>query len=56
MLLLGITFGKNAKVYNSVYLDIHPESNVTIGDDFVMFSNVTKLGKDEIVAKVERTI
>ena len=30
--------------------------DLVVGDDFVMFSNVTKLGKDEIVAKVERTI
>ena len=38
MILLGVTFGKNARVYNSVYLEIHPESKVTIGDDFVMSS------------------
>lgn len=30
--------------------------DLVVGDEFVMFSNVTKLGKDEIIAKVERTI
>ncbi len=29
---------------------------LVVGDDFVMFSNVTKLGKDEIHKKIERTI
>ena len=38
MILLGVTFGKNTKVYNSVYLDIHPKSKVTIGDYFIMSS------------------
>ena len=38
MILLGVTFGKNTKVYNSVYLDIHPKSQVTIGNDFEMSS------------------
>lgn len=38
MILLGVNLGKNAKVYNSAYFDIHPESKVTIGDDFVMSS------------------
>ena len=38
MILLGVNLGKNAKVYNSVYLEIHPESKVTVGDDFVMSS------------------
>lgn len=36
--LLGITLGKNSKVYNSVYFDIHPKSKVTIGNNFVMSS------------------
>lgn len=39
MILLGVTFGKNTKVYNSVYFDIHPESKVIIGDNFVMSSS-----------------
>ena len=38
MILLGVTFGNNVKFYNSVYFDIHPDSTVTIGDDFVMSS------------------
>lgn len=30
--------------------------DLVIGDEFVMFSNVTKIGKDEIHQKIERTI
>lgn len=30
--------------------------DLVVGDEFVMFSNVTKLGKNEIVEKIERTI
>lgn len=29
---------------------------LVVGDDFVMFSNVTKLGRDEIGEKIERTM
>jgi len=32
------------------------ELELVVGDDFVLFSNVTKLGKDEIYEKIERTI
>ncbi len=32
------------------------ELDLVVGDDFVMFSNVTKLGKDEIYKKIQRTI
>ncbi|MBE6138421.1 MAG: YihA family ribosome biogenesis GTP-binding protein [Firmicutes bacterium] len=32
------------------------ELDLVVGDDFVMFSNVTKLGRDEIHGKIERTI
>ncbi len=32
------------------------ELDLVVGDDFVMFSNVTKLGRDEIHNKIERTI
>ena len=32
------------------------ELDLVVGDDFVMFSNVTKLGKDDITKKIERTI
>lgn len=38
MALLGVTFGNNSNIYNNVYLDIHSESKVTIGDNFVMSS------------------
>lgn len=31
------------------------ELDLVVGDDFVMFSNVTKLGKNEICEKIERT-
>ena len=30
--------------------------DLVVGDEFVMFSNVTKIGKDEIHQKIERTI
>lgn len=30
--------------------------DLVVGDDFVMFSNVTKLGKDEVYKKIGRTI
>ena len=30
--------------------------DLVVGDEFVMFSNVTKLGKNEIIEKIERTI
>lgn len=32
------------------------ELDLVVGDDFVMFSNVTKLGKEEISKKIERTL
>ena len=32
------------------------ELELVVGDDFVMFSNVTKLGRDEIGEKIERTM
>ena len=32
------------------------ELDLVVGDEFVMFSNVTKLGKDEISKKIERTL
>ena len=31
------------------------ELDLVVGDDFVMFSNVTKLGKNEVCEKIERT-
>ena len=30
--------------------------DLVIGDEFVMFSNITKIGKDEVYQKIERTI
>lgn len=32
------------------------ELDLVVGDDFVMFSNVTKIGKKEIYEKIERTM
>jgi len=32
------------------------ELDLVVGDDFVLFSSVTKVGKDEIYKKIERTI
>ena len=32
------------------------ELDLVVGDDFVMFSNVTKVGKKEIYEKIERTM
>ena len=32
------------------------ELDLVVGDDFVMFSNITKTGKEEIVKKIERTM
>ena len=30
--------------------------DLVVGDDFVMFSNITKEGKDEVIKKIERTM
>ena len=32
------------------------DMDLVVGDEFVMFSNVTKMGKNEIVEKIERTM
>ena len=32
------------------------ELDLVVGDDFVMFSNVTKEGKDSVIQKIERTM
>ena len=32
------------------------ELDLVVGDDFVMFSNVTKVGKDDIAKKIKRTL
>ena len=36
--------------------NILDELDLVVGDDFVMFSNVTKIGKKEIYDKIERTM
>ena len=47
---IGITSQQKQR---SLILD---ELDLVVGDDFVMFSNVTKLGKDEVYKKIKRTI
>lgn len=32
------------------------ELDLVVGDDFIMFSNITKMGKEEVYEKIERTI
>lgn len=32
------------------------ELDLVVGDDFIMFSNVTKMGKEEVYEKIKRTI
>ena len=47
---IGITSQQKQR---NIILD---ELDLVVGDDFVMFSNVTKLGKDEVYKKIKRTI
>ena len=47
---IGITLQQKQRA--SILEDL----DLVVGDDFVMFSNVTKLGRDEIHNKIERTI
>ncbi len=47
---VGITM--HQKQRNAILSDL----DVVVGDDFIMFSNVTKLGKSEIYQKIERTM
>jgi len=47
---IGIT--KHQQQRNSILNDL----DMVVGDEFVMFSNVTKVGKEEIHQKIERTI
>lgn len=47
---IGIT--KQQQQRNIILEDL----DLVIGDDFVMFSNITKIGKDEIIGKIKRTI
>lgn len=36
--ILGVKLGKKSRIYNSVYIDVHPNSFVDIGDCFEMSS------------------
>ncbi len=47
---IGIT--KQQQQRNVILHDL----DLVVGDEFVMFSNVTKVGKDQIHQKIERTI
>lgn len=47
---VGIT--QHQKQRNLILSDL----DVVVGDDFTMFSNITKLGKNEIYQKIERTM
>ena len=47
---IGIT--KQQQQRNIILNDL----DLVVGDEFVMFSNITKVGKEEIVSKIERTI
>ena len=47
---VGITM--HQKQRNAILEDL----DLVVGDDFTMFSNVTKLGKNEIYQKIERTM
>ncbi len=47
---IGITLQQKQR--NSILEDI----DLVVGDDFTMFSSVTKEGKEEIMEKIERTI
>ncbi len=47
---VGITM--HQKQRNTILADL----DLVVGDDFTMFSNVTKLGKNEVYQKIERTM
>jgi len=47
---IGITLHQKQR---SMILD---SLDLVVGDDFVMFSNVTKDGKDDVIHKIERTM
>lgn len=47
---IGVTLQQKQR--SSILEDL----DLVVGDDFVMFSNVTKSGKNEIREKIERTI
>lgn len=47
---IGVTLQQKQR--NLILNDI----DLVVGDEFVMFSNITKIGKKEIIEKIERTI
>ncbi len=47
---IGVTLQQKQR--NTILSDL----DLVVGDEFVMFSNVTKIGKKEIQEKIERTI
>ena len=47
---IGVTLQQKQR--NIILSDL----DLVVGDEFVMFSNVTKVGKGEIIEKIERTI
>ena len=47
---LGITLHQKQR---SLILN---ELDLVVGDDFIMFSNITKMGKEEVYEKIERTM
>ena len=47
---IGVTLQQKQR--NLILSDL----DLVVGDEFVMFSNVTKLGKNDIIEKIERTI
>ena len=47
---VGITLQQNQR--NTILEDL----DLVVGDDFVLFSNVTKIGKKEVYEKIERTM
>lgn len=47
---IGITLQQKQR--NQILEDL----DLVVGDDFVMFSNVTKAGREDIIKKIERTI
>ena len=51
-----VVVSNKADSYQVEVDDTKALNGLVIGDEFVMFSSVTKKGKDEIEQKIERTI
>ena len=47
---IGITLQQKQR--NQILEDL----DLVVGDDFVMFSNITKLGREDVMKKIERTL